>query len=228
MGRFRVLRKIKADTITIDDAMFIRLHINVGNLVKVSYTYYDDEFFDLSSPVFYELRDIDLHPGQILNISNVQREGFRGIDKNNKSGFSFCYVLEKETELGCGEWIMPPPPPEYKPIGLKEDKNMGMMDGNFMQQMLGMKMLKSIFNSDAKDINIGKLMMMQQVLGGSAIQVTDVIKAKIMEQFALDDKNVDDLPLDKLLLLQMLDKGSIDIQHLIQFKMMNKLLEEDF
>lgn len=71
-------------------------------------------------------------------------------------------------------------------------------------------------------------MMMQQVLGGSVIKVTDVIKAKIMEKFALDDKDVDDLPLEKILLLQMLDKGSIDIQQLIQFKMMSKMLEEDF
>ncbi len=70
--------------------------------------------------------------------------------------------------------------------------------------------------------------MMQQVLGGSVIKVTDVIKAKIMEKFALGDKDVDDLPLDKLLLLQMLDKGSIDIQQLIQFKMLSKMLEEDF
>lgn len=105
---------------------------------------------------------------------------------------------------------------------------MELMDGNLMQQMLSMKMLKNIFDSDAKDINIGKLMLMQQVLGGSVIKVTDVIKAKIMEKFALDDKDVDDLPLEKLLLLQMLDKGSIDIQQLIQFKMMSKMLEEDF
>lgn len=105
---------------------------------------------------------------------------------------------------------------------------MELMDGNLMQQMLSMKMLKNIFDSDAKDINIGKLMMMQQVLGGSVIKVTDVIKAKIMEKFALDDKDVDDLPLEKLLLLQMLDKGSIDIQQLIQFRLMGKMLEEDF
>ena len=223
MQRLRILRKINADTITVDDALFIRLHVNVGDPVKVSYINYDGAFVDPGISYFYnDLRDIDLHPGQVLNVPNVQREGFRGIDKNNKSGFSFCYVLEKEID-SSGEWIMPPPVES-----LKEDKNMELMDGNVMQQMLSMKMLKNIFDSDAKDINIGKLMMMQQVLGGSVIKVTDVIKAKIMEKFALDDKDVDDLPLEKILLLQMLDKGSIDIQQLIQFKMMSKMLEEDF
>lgn len=222
MQRLRVLRKIRFNTTTVDDALFIRLHVNVGNPVKVSDCDYDGAVFDSRVSAFYELRDIDLHPGKVLNVANVQREGFRGIDKDKETGYVFCYVLEDEIN-GNGEWIMPPPV-----VSLKEDKNMELMDGNLMQQMLSMKMLKNIFDSDAKDINIGKLMMMQQVLGGSVIKVTDVIKAKIMEKFALDDKNVDDLPLEKLLLLQMLDKGSIDIQQLIQFKMMNKMLEQDF
>ena len=220
MQRLRVLRKIRFNTITVDDALFIRLHINVGNPVKVSDCDYDGAIFDSRISAFYELRDINLCPGQVLNVANVQREGFRGIDKDKDNGYVFCYVLEDEINAN-GAWIMPPP------VSLKEDKNMELMDGNLMQQMLSMKMLKNIFDSDTKDINIGKLMMMQQVLGGSVIKVTDVIKAKIMEKFALDDKDVDDLPLEKILLLQMLDKGSIDIQQLIQFKMMSKMLEED-
>lgn len=232
MQRLKVLRKIRFNTLTIDDALFIRLHINVGHPVKVSDYDYHGLYFDKS--VHHDLRDIELQPNQVLNIDVVRREGFRGIDKSKKHGYVFCYVLEDEDKIDAsGEWIMPPPTPDAIKGAqawtecLKEDKNMEVMNGNFMQQMIGMKMLKNVFDSDAKDINIGKLMMMQQVLGGSAIQVTDVIKAKIMEQFALDDKNVDDLPLEKLLLLQMLDKGSIDIQQLIQFKMMNKMLEED-
>lgn len=222
MQRLRLLRKIRFNETTADDSLYIRLHVNVGHPVKVSDCDYDGAVFDSRISAFYELRDINLRPGQGLEVSDVRREGFRGIDKDKDKGYVFCYVLEDESE-----WIMSSPP-EYKPIGLKEDKNMEVMNGNLMQQMLGMKMLKSIFDSDAKELNIGKLMMMQQVLGGSAIQVTDVIKAKIMEQFALDNKDVDDLPLEKILLLQMLDKGSIDIQQLIQFKMMSKMLEEDF
>lgn len=224
MQRLRVLRKIRFNTITVDDALFIKLHINVGNPVKVSDCDYDGAVFDSRVSAFYELRDIYLNPGQVLNVANVQREGFLGIDGGSNKGYVFCYVLEDEINAN-GEWIILE---DKTNTSLKEDKNMELMDGNLMQQMLSMKMLKNIFDSDAKDINIGKLMMMQQVLGGSVIKVTDVIKAKIMEKFALDDKDVDDLPLEKLLLLQMLDKGSIDIQQLIQFKMMNKMLEEDF
>jgi hypothetical protein len=220
LQRLRVLRKIKASTITADDALFIRLHVNAGHPVKVSDCDYDGAVFDSRISAFYELKDIDLQPGQALCTSTVRGHGFFCI--GSVKGRLFCYVLEDEINAN-GEWIMPPPVES-----LKEDKNMELMDSNLMQQMLSMKMLKNIFDSDAKDMNIGKLMMMQQVLGGSVIKVTDVIKAKIMEKFALDDKDVDDLPLEKILLLQMLDKGSIDIQQLIQFKMMSKLLEEDF
>ena len=221
MGRFRVLRKICRYAVTDNDILFIKLHANVGDPVMVSYHDYDGAFFD--KRLKYSLTDIDLQPGQSLDIADVHNRGFRGIGKKDNH-YDYCYVLGDEID-SKGEWIIPPPPPVES---LKEDKNMELMDGNLMQQMLSMKMLKNIFDSDAKDINIGKLMMMQQVLGGSVIKVTDVIKAKIMEKFALDDKDVDDLPLEKLLLLQMLDKGSIDIQQLIQFKMMSKMLEEDF
>lgn len=214
----KVLRKFRFNTITDADALTIRLYNNAGSIVKVSDTDYPGLYFDKS--VDYGLVDLDLIIGQSLPTVEIREKGFKGI--NDRHRFPFCYVLENEDKID--EWIISS---KYKQIGLKEDKNMEVMNGNFMQQMIGMKMLKNVFDSDAKDINIGKLMMMQQVLGGSAIQVTDVIKAKIMEQFALDDKNVDDLPLEKLLLLQMLDKGSIDIQQLIQFKMMNKILEED-
>lgn len=224
MQRLRVLRKIRFNNITVDDALFIRLHVNVGNPVKVSDCDYDGAVFDSRVSAFYELRDINLRRDQVLNVVNVQREGFKGIDKYKETGYVFCYVLEDEINAN-GEWIILE---DKTNTSFKEDKNMELMDGNLMQQMLSMKMLKNIFDSDAKDINIGKLMMMQQVLGGSVIKVTDVIKAKIMEKFALDDKDVDDLPLEKILLLQMLDKGSIDIQQLIQFKMMSKMLEEDF
>lgn len=219
MNGFRVLRRISRYTVTNDDILFIRLHINVGDPVVVSYHDYAAVFFD--KRLKYSLTDIDLQPGQSFDIADVLDRGFKGIGKNYDY-YDYCYVLKDEID-SSGERIIPPPVKS-----LKEDKNMELMDGNLMQQMLSMKMLKNIFDSDAKDINIGKLMMMQQVLGGSVIKVTDVIKAKIMEKFALDDKDVDDLPLEKLLLLQMLDKGSIDIQQLIQFKMMSKMLEEDF
>ena len=221
MGRLKVLKKIRSDYITASDATFIKLHVDAGYPVKVSYTNYDDTVFDSRILALSDLVDIDLVIGQSLQIAEVREKGFKGISRNGKSGFSFCYVLVDEDKWS-GIVMVPPKLTEHM-----EDKNMGMMDGNFMQQMLGMKMLKNIFDNDAKDMNIGKLMMMQQVLGGSSIQVTDVIKAKIMEKFALDDENIDGLPLEKLLLLQMLDKGSIDIQQLIQFKMMSKMLEED-
>lgn len=106
MNGFRVLRRIRFNNITADDALLIRLHVNIGDPVKVSDYDYDGAVFDSRQAALYELRDIDLRLGQVLDVVNVQREGFRGIDKYKKTGYVFCYVLEDEIN-GNGEWIMP-------------------------------------------------------------------------------------------------------------------------
>lgn len=89
--------------------------------------------------------------------------------------------------------------------------------------VLSMKMLKGIMKDDNADL--GKLFLMQQMTNGQPLQVSDVIKSKLINEFALDKDG--DLPLEKVLLLQMLDSGSVDLSQLIMFKMMGSLLDED-
>ena len=89
--------------------------------------------------------------------------------------------------------------------------------------VLSMKMLKGIMKDG--DADLGKLFLMQQMTNGQPLQVSDVIKSKLINEFALDKDG--DLPLEKVLLLQMLDSGSIDLSQLIMFKMMGSLLDED-
>lgn len=89
--------------------------------------------------------------------------------------------------------------------------------------VLSMKMLKGIMKDG--DADLGKLFLMQQMTNGQPLQVTDVIKSKLINEFALDKDG--DLPLEKVLLLQMLDSGSVDLSQLIMFKMMGSLLDED-
>lgn len=89
--------------------------------------------------------------------------------------------------------------------------------------VLSMKMLKGIMKDG--DADLGKLFLMQQMTNGQPLQVSDVIKSKLINEFALDKDG--DLPLEKVLLLQMLDSGSVDLSQLIMFKMMGSLLDED-
>jgi len=89
--------------------------------------------------------------------------------------------------------------------------------------VLSMKMLKGIMKDG--DADLGKLFLMQQMTNGQPLQVSDVIKSKLINEFALDKDG--DMSLEKVLLLQMLDSGSIDLSQLIMFKMMGSLLDED-
>lgn len=89
--------------------------------------------------------------------------------------------------------------------------------------VLSMKMLKGIMKDG--DADLGKLFLMQQMTNGQPLQVSDVIKSKLINEFSLDKDG--DLPLEKVLLLQMLDSGSVDLSQLIMFKMMGSLLDED-
>ena len=89
--------------------------------------------------------------------------------------------------------------------------------------VLSMKMLKGIMKDG--DADLGKLFLMQQMTNGQPLQVSDVIKSKLINEFSLDKDG--DLPLEKVLLLQMLDSGSVDLSQLIMFKMMGSLFDED-
>ena len=89
--------------------------------------------------------------------------------------------------------------------------------------VMSMKMLSSIMKE--KDQDLGKLFLMQQMMNGEPLQVTDVIKSKLIKQFDLSEDN--DLPLEKVMLLQMLDGGQVDMNQLIMMKMMGTLFEDD-
>ena len=89
--------------------------------------------------------------------------------------------------------------------------------------VMSMKMLSSIMKD--KDQDLGKLFLMQQMMNGESLQVTDVIKSKLIEQFDLSKDA--DLPLEKVMLLQMLDGGQVEMNQLIMFKMMGSLFDDE-
>lgn len=98
-----------------------------------------------------------------------------------------------------------------------------MENNDVLKTMMSMKMLNSVMKDG--DPDIGKLLLMQQLTSGQPLQVTDVIKSKIIDKFSLDKD--EDLSIEKILLLQMLDSGKVDINQLLTLKMMTSLLKEE-
>ena len=104
----------------------------------------------------------------------------------------------------------------------KEVNTMANVTESF-KTVMSMKMLSSIMKD--KDQDLGKLFLMQQMMNGEPLQVTDVIKSKLIKQFDLSEDA--DLPLEKVMLLQMLDGGQVDMNQLIMFKMMGSLFDDE-
>lgn len=95
-----------------------------------------------------------------------------------------------------------------------------------MQMVVSMKMLKGLMSDGkGKEADLGKLMIMQQMMSGEKLQVSDVLKAKLINEFSLDESK--DLPIEKVMLLQMLDGGEIDMTQLISMKMFGELFKDD-
>lgn len=92
-----------------------------------------------------------------------------------------------------------------------------------MQSVISMKMLNGLMKNGEQDI--GKLMIMQQMMGGEKIQVTDVLKARLISEFSLDKSG--ELPLEKVMLMQMLDGGELDVSQILAMKMLGSVLDEE-
>lgn len=107
---------------------------------------------------------------------------------------------------------------------IKENKIMASNVGETFGTLISMKMLKSVMKDDT-DQDLGKLVLMQQMMNGESLRVTDVVKSKIISQFDLTSD--EELPLKKVMLLQMLDGGEIDMSQLIMLKMMESMFDDD-
>lgn len=111
------------------------------------------------------------------------------------------------------------------------NKNKSIIGGNNMEkldlgQIISMKMVSSLVTDDKKDIDIGKLYLLQSMQDNGKIEITDVMKSKMISKLGLDS-NVDDLPLEKLMLLDMLQSGELDLTKIISVKLMSKLFDEE-
>ena len=137
----------------------------------------------------------------------------------NDTGMEYTYFIPKVDYLklqdgaSVGEIIIS--------YNMKGEKNMNTNSNEMLSNLVTMKMVDAM-NKEG-DMDIGKLMLMQSLTKGQPIKITDVIKSKIISNLKLDG---DDLPLEKVMLLQMLDEGELDVNQLITFKMLGSMFEE--
>lgn len=125
---------------------------------------------------------------------------------------------------------------KYDEMVKKEDSssnknNKSIVGGNNMEkidlgQIISMKMVSSLIADDKKDIDIGRLYLLQSMQNNGKIEITDVMKSKMISKLGLD-KDTDELPLEKLMLLEMLQNGEMDLTKIISVKLMSKLFDEE-
>ena len=99
-----------------------------------------------------------------------------------------------------------------------------MFGGMNISDLLKFKMLSEMLK-DGNDISFEKVAMFNCLSGGS-FEISEVLKAKLMSSLMKDDKAIENLPVEKLMVIQMLEDGEFDAQKLLEFKLAEKLLAE--
>jgi len=182
-----------------------------------------EKFYGLFADTYEQVKDLassqDISIFELEDIDGVHFTApYKAIDGRHKyymSGKDLGGISESYTEYDSNNFN-------------ESNKEVNVMTGNvndMFKTMMSMKMMNSVMKDSDQDL--GKLFLMQQLASGETIQITDVIKAKLIKQFNLD-KDGDDLPIEKVLLLQMLDSGTLDISQLVAFKMLGKMFDTEF
>lgn len=93
--------------------------------------------------------------------------------------------------------------------------------------LLKVKMMEKLMDGDTKDLNLGKMTVVQALANGQTVDFGEVMKAKMTEKLLKAAEADEDIPLGKLLMLQeMTTNPNFSINDLVQLKMMEKLLDE--
>lgn len=93
--------------------------------------------------------------------------------------------------------------------------------------LLKVKMMEKLMDGDTKDLNLGKMTVVQALANGQPVDFGEVMKAKMTEKLLKAVETDEDIPLGKLLMLQaMTTNPNFGINDLVQLKLMEKLLDE--
>ena len=91
--------------------------------------------------------------------------------------------------------------------------------------MIKVKMAESMMKKDG-DVNFGKMMMMDAFDENGQVDIGKMMQAKMMGTLMNSLEKDEDIPLEKLMMLQMMQSGNFDVNQLLMIKMMDKLFKD--
>ncbi len=111
--------------------------------------------------------------------------------------------------------------------GGKIMKNLGSMG-----EILKMSLMTKMMSQPDGEFDFGKLMLLQMFDGGEdgsgngeQFKFSNVVKSKLITQIMNGKEKIDDLPIDKLLSVQMLEDGDLDMEKLMMMKFVPSLIK---
>lgn len=92
--------------------------------------------------------------------------------------------------------------------------------------MMKVKMADAMFKKDG-EIDYSKLMMMDAIGDDGKINLNNVIEAKMNGKIMKAIESGEDIPLDKLMILQAMQGGHIDYNQIYMYKIIGNMLDDD-
>ena len=92
--------------------------------------------------------------------------------------------------------------------------------------MIKVKMAETMMKKDG-DVDFGKMMMMDAFDENGQIDISKMMQAKMMSTLMGSLEKNEDIPLEKLMMIQMIQSGNFDLNQVLMMKMMDKLFTDE-
>lgn len=92
--------------------------------------------------------------------------------------------------------------------------------------MIKVKMAETMMKKDG-DVDFGKMMMMDAFDENGQVDINKMMQAKMMGTLMGSLEKNEDIPLEKLMMIQMMQSGNFDLNQIVMMKMMDKLFTDD-
>ena len=92
--------------------------------------------------------------------------------------------------------------------------------------MMKVKMAEAMFKKDG-EIDYSKLMMMDAIGDDGKVNISKVIEAKMNGKIMKAIESGEEIPLDKLMILQAMQGGQIDYNQIYMYKIIGNMLDDD-
>lgn len=208
---YMTLRKTEADNLLDFVQRFI--HEHYGLLWEL----FDHDPDGWPDNIYSYLKELNVKPvAQDIIVACMSRHFYDGDDWLDAitDKFNTCIGITAETKTN-----------KTKKDTLMETTNTNTQIN--VADLIKVKMMEKLMDGDTKDLNLGKMSVVQALANGQTVDFGEVMKAKMTEKLLKAVEADEDIPLSKLLMLQaMTSNPNFGINDLVQLKLMEKLLDE--